>query len=192
MFGFAKNQFGAHCGYSEKELEEKNFAFYSLRHLYKTMLKRSNIKDDIIEYFCGHAVNVHNMDENYNNREDLDDIFFEDNGLKVIEYINGMFKASRSKYESFPFDYKHIKQVSLTDNKKKVNTYHTEVLINMDFEDETYGYLTDLMGKGLLPETDDNKELKKGLDNLLENEKIDKRRYDDCIDFIKNITSYKV
>lgn len=185
MFGFAKNQLGAHCGYTEKELKEKNIDFYSLRHFYKTLLTRSHIKDDIIEYFLGHSVNIRNMSENYNNREDLDDIFFEENGLQVIEYIDKQFHKVKEKYELLPV-HTHIEQVSLSDNKDNTKTYYTDVLNKIDFENETYLYMCDLQEKERLSNTNNSEELLSGLNDLLEKQAIDKRRYDDCVDYIKN------
>jgi integrase len=187
MFTYTCYQFGAHCGYSEKELkEEKDFDFYGLRHFYKTALSRSNIKDDIIEYFVGHAVDPRKMDENYNKIEDLDDIFFEENGIKIIEYFNSLFDKVISKYELLPA-HTRIEQVSLTDNKKNVKTYFTNVLNDIDFENETYLYICDLQEKGLLPNTNNQQELINGLKQLFENANIDKRRYDDCIYYVKNM-----
>ena len=185
LFSFTENQSGALCGYTEKELKEKNIVFYSFRHLFKTALQRSHIKDDLIEYFMGHSVNVRNMNENYNNREDLDDIFFEENGLKVIEYIDDLCEKVKEKYELLPA-YTHIEQVSLTDKRGKAQIYFAEVLNNMDYENETYLYLTDLQDKGVLSNTNNKNQLLSELKNLLENEVIDKRRFDDCVDYIKN------
>ena len=185
MFGFAKNQFGSHCGYTEKELKDKNIDFYSFRHFYKTMLTHSNIKDSIVEYFMGHSVNVRSMNENYNHIEDLDDLFFEETGLKVIEHIDNQFQNVMNKLDLLPI-HTHIEQVSLTDNKNNTKTYYTNVLNDLYFEDETYLYLTDLREKGILSNTNDKNELLSELKNLLENEAIDKRRFDDCVDYIKN------
>jgi integrase len=184
MFGFAKNQFGAHCGYTEKEMEEKNIDFYSFRHLYKTILERSAIKKDIIEYFMGHSVNVNRMDERYNNREDLDDIFFEEYGIKVNEYINELCNKVEEKY-SLMVIHKHIEEIILTDNKKKVKTFFTEVINDIDFENETYFNLCDLQEKNSLPNTDNKKELIQGLNVLLEKGAIDKRLYDDYVYYLK-------
>jgi hypothetical protein len=39
----------------------------------------------------------------------------------------------------------------------------------------------------LLPGMNDKDGLIKGLKELLENETIDKRRYDDCMDYVKNM-----
>jgi hypothetical protein len=183
MFGFASKQFGAHCGYTEKELKEKIFRFYSLRHFYITMLERSSIKSDIIKYFSGHSVNIHNMNENYNNKEDLDDIFYEESGLQVIKYVNDLCQKVKDRYELMPI-HTHIEQVALTDNKNKVNTYFADVLNDIDFENETHLYLCDLQDKNLLDNADDKNELINGLKKLLASETIDKRRYDDCIDYL--------
>jgi integrase len=185
MFGFAKNQFGSHCGYTEKELKDKNIDFYSFRHFYKTMLTHSNIKDSIVEYFMGHSVNVRNMNENYTHIEDLDDQFFKETGLKVIEHIDNRFQNVMNKLDLLSV-HTHIEQVSLTDNKNKTKTYYTNVLNDLDFEDETRFYLDDLQDKGVLSNTNDKNQLLSELKNLLENEAIDKRRFDDCVDYIKN------
>jgi hypothetical protein len=185
MFGFAKNQFGSHCGYTEKELKDKNIDFYSFRHFYKTMLTHSNIKDSIVEYFMGHSVNVRNMNENYTHIEDLDDQFFEETGLKVIEHIDNQFQNAMNKLDLLSI-HTHIEQVSLTDNKNNTKTYYTNVLNDLDFEDETRFYLDDLQDKGVLSNTNSKQQLLSDLKTLLENEAIDKRRYDDCVDYIKN------
>ena len=186
MFSYACNQFGLHCGYTEKELKEKNFVMYGFRHLYRTMLDTSNIRESIIKYFMGHAVNIRDMSENYNNKEDLDELFFEDNGLKVIEYINDLFANVASKYELLPI-HTHIEQVSLTDNKGNTKAYYTNVLNDIDFENETRLFMEDLQEKELLPNTNNKQELLSGLVTLLENGNIDKRRYDDCIFYVNNM-----
>ena len=185
MFGFAKNLFGALCGYNEQELKDKNFDFYSFRHFYKTMLTHSNIKDAVVEYFMGHAINVSKMDENYTHIEDLDDEFFEENGLKVVEHIDNQLQNIINKLNLFPI-HTHIEQVVLTDNNNRQKTYFAEVLNEMDFENETFLYLTDLSEKGILSPTNDKSQLLSELKILLENGKIDKRRYDDCVDYIQN------
>jgi hypothetical protein len=179
---FAKNQFATHCGYTEKETAEKNFDFYSFRHFYRTMLDTSKIRESIVKYFMGHAVNIHDMSQNYNNREDLDDIFFEDNGLSVIQYIDALCEKVLKKYDLLPAESTHIEQVSLTDSKKQTKTFFTEVLDDFDFESEIYHLLGDFVEKGLLVSLND----KDGLKKLLETKQIDKRRYDDCMDYIQN------
>jgi len=186
MFSYACNQFGLHCGYTEQELKEKNFVMYGFRHLYRTMLDTSNIRESIIKYFMGHAVNIRDMSENYNNKEDLDELFFEDNGLKVIEYINDLFANVASKYELLPI-HTHIEQVSLTDNKGNTKAYYTNVLNDINFENETRLFMEDLQEKELLPSTNNKQELLSGLETLLENGNIDKRRYDDCIFYVNNM-----
>jgi len=45
--------------------------------------------------------------------------------------------------------------------------------------------LTDLEGKEVLSPTDDKNKLLSEPKNLLENEATDKRRFDDCVDYIK-------
>jgi integrase len=187
MFGFARNQLGTHLGYTEKELKELDFDFYSLRGFYETMLQTSNIRQSIINYFIGHSVNVRDMPENYFKREDLDDIFFEENGLKVIEYIDTLCQKVIEHFDLHPADYTRIEQIALTDNKGNTKIYYAEILNKLDFETETYYYLGDLIDMNLLPGMNDKDGLIKGLKELLENETIDKRRYDDCIDCVKNM-----
>jgi hypothetical protein len=150
------------------------------------MLDTSKIRESIIKYFMGHAVNIRNMSENYNNREDLDDFFFEENGLKVIEYINDLFANVASKYELLPI-HTHIEQVSLKDNKGNTKTYYTDVLNDIPFENEIYLFIADLQNKELLPNTNNKQDLLSGLETLLENGNIDKRRYDDCIFYVNNM-----
>ena len=185
LFSFTQYHFGALCGYTKEEMKEKNVVFYSFRHLFKTMLSHSNIKDSVIEYFMGHAVDVKKMNENYNHIGDLDDEFFEEYGLKVIEYIDEQFKNVINKLELLPI-HTHLEQVSLTDDRGKTQTYFAEVLNEMDFENETFLYLTDLSEKGVLSPTNDKSQLLSELKILLESGKIDKRRYDDCVDYLKN------
>jgi hypothetical protein len=60
-------------------------------------------------------------------------------------------------------------------------------LNKLDFETETYHYLGGLIDMNLLPGMNDKDGLIKGLKELLENETIDKRRYDDCMDYVKNM-----
>jgi hypothetical protein len=116
------------------------------------MLNTSEIKESMVEYFMGHKVNVRDMSKNYNSIEDLDDLFFEENGLKIIEYIDELFEKVIAQYELLPVVHTHLEQVSL-------------------------------------PKTESKKELLSGLKTLLENGNIDKRRYDDCVDFVKNMNT---
>jgi len=186
MFAYTCRQFGLHCGYTEQDLKDLNFVMYGLRHLYRTMLDTSKIRESIIRYFMGHAVNIRNMSENYNNREDLDEVFFEENGLKVIEYINDLFANVASKYELLEI-HTHTEQVSLKDNKGNIKTYYTDVLEDIPFENEINLFIGSLQENQLLPNTNNKQELLSGLETLLENGNIDKRRYDDCIFYVNNI-----
>jgi hypothetical protein len=74
---------------------------------YKTMLNTSEIKESMVEYFTGHKVNIRDMSKNYNSIEDLDDLLFEENGLKVIEYIDELFEKVITQYELLPVVHTH-------------------------------------------------------------------------------------
>jgi len=191
MFGFAKNQFGVHCGYTEKKLKEKNIDFYSFRHFYNKMIYQSKIKDAVIQYFMGHAVNMSDMGERYNSIEDLDDLFFEENGLQVIEYIDQQFKKAINKYELLPVDYAFMEQVSLTDNKGKTKTFYTEVINKITFNDENHYRLDDLFDMGFISNTNNKNELLNELKTLFEDKTISKRQYDNFVYHIKNKVNFE-
>jgi len=183
-FMFAKNQFGAHLGYTEKELEEMNFDFYSFRHFYNTMLRNSKINPHYIKYFMGHSRNTAKMDENYLHIGDLDDILFEEKGIEVIDYIDGLCKDVMEKQNIFPFDY-HIEEISLSNDKKQIINYYTNVLDKYDFENEIHYFIEDLYDKGSFLATNDDDILIE-LKNLLDKEIIDKRRYNECVYYINS------
>jgi len=183
-FWFAKNQFGCHCGLNEKELKDRHFDFYSFRHFYKTMLNRSNIKDDIIEYFMGHKVDFSKVNENYNSIEDLDDEFFQTIGLKVVKYIDKQFQKAIEKYEALPI-HTNIEEVSLSNAKRQAKTFYTNVLNKVDFADEIDYFIEDFYDKGFL--SGNNKEtLLNELKELFENGIIDEEKYGDAVYHIKN------
>jgi integrase len=182
MFGFTKNNFACHCGYNEKEIADKNFDFYSFRHLYKSIFNGSGIDENIVEYFFGHKTDLRKMNQRYNNRESLDEEFFETFGLQVIEFIDDLFLRVLKKYDLLPSTYTHIEQVSLTDNKNITRNYYTEVLDDFSFEEEIYHILGGFVDKGLLKSLND----KNGLKELIETNQIDKKLFDDCIYYIEN------
>jgi integrase len=186
MFWFAKNQFGIHCGYTENELKEMNIEFYSFRHLYKSMLQRSDMKIDIIEYFMGHSVNFSKMNENYNHLAEIGDNIFENIGIQAIEYIDSQCRKAIEKYNLFPID-PQKKKVSLTDNKGNIKEYYAYVLEKIDYELETYLFIKDLQEKYILPDTENKQELIKGLNKLLETQRINESRYNECIDYVENM-----
>ena len=188
-FIFAKNHFGAICGYSIEEMKKKKIVFYSSRHFYKTLLSLSKINESVVEYFSGRKVDVRKMNENYKHIEDIDDEFLEEIGLQVIEYIDDQFKNVINKLNLFPI-HTHIEQVCLTNGRQNKKVYFAEVLNKMDFENETYLYLTDLTEKGVLSPTNDKNQLESELKNLLENGKIEKRKFDDCLHYLEN-TDFK-
>jgi integrase len=182
VFNYARRHFGMICGYDEKELKIKNFVFSGLRHFYKTLLQRSELKYDIVEYFMGHAVNMSNMDARYNDREALDDIFFEEFGIRVNDYVSSMCGIVLNEYEVSPEPYTSIQQIYLTDDRGKKQFYFSNVLKKLDYEKGIHDIIGDLVDKGVLKSLND----KDGLKNLFEEGQIDKKLYDDCIYYIDN------
>jgi integrase len=186
IFNYSARQFGALCGYDENELKEKGFVFYSLRHFYKKLLERSELKTDIVEYFMGHAVNYSNMGERYNDRESLDEEFFEDFGIKIIKYIDSMCGKALEKYNLLPNGYTYMKKISLTDDRGNKQNYFANVLQTIEYEDEIYHYLGNLIDFQLNADMSDKGKLKVELKKLLDEGEIDERRYADCIHYIEN------
>lgn len=54
-FGYAYKLVGHKLGYSDDEMNNKYITFYSFRHLYKTILTRADIDNQLVEYFMGHS-----------------------------------------------------------------------------------------------------------------------------------------
>ncbi|GHV61772.1 hypothetical protein AGMMS49587_06810 [Spirochaetia bacterium] len=136
-FMYAFLHLAAHLGYTQKDLIDKNLRFHSLRVFYKTLLNRSELKEDIVEYLMGHKIDMGSMKERYNNRNDLDDAFFVKYGKTVINYFNEHMK------ENFTHT---TKEVKFKDKRGKFQQYTTHVLDNItdDVNDDfTWGIFDD-------------------------------------------------
>jgi len=189
LFMYAGYQLGGHCGLSVKELKDKNIVFYSLRKSYKTMLSQSKIEEWKQEYFMGHAVKSADMGDNYRNRDDLDDWFFEKNGIEVIQYIDNLCDDVWEKYDILETHY-HIEQITLPYGKGYSKTLYGKVLNKVDFDDENYYFIDDLYDKGFLSGNNEEDILNE-LKELFENGVIDKRKYGDAVYHIKNKVDFE-
>jgi integrase len=118
-FMFAFQQLSAHLGYSRQDMIDKNLRFHSLRVFFKTLSNTSELKEDVVEYFMGHKIDMGSMKERYNNRNDLDDAFFAKYGKILIDYF------SRSLKHDFTYT---MKEVEFKDKRGKIQTYTTPVL----------------------------------------------------------------
>ncbi|MDR3057938.1 MAG: tyrosine-type recombinase/integrase [Prevotella sp.] len=116
-FYYAMQQMAAHLGYSLQDMKDNALRFHSLRVFYKTLLNRSELKEDIVEYFMGHKIDMSSMKERYNNRNDLDDSFFQKYGKMVNDYFD-------SFNDSFSYS---MKEVSFIDKRGNTQTYITPV-----------------------------------------------------------------
>ncbi|GHU04714.1 hypothetical protein FACS1894147_10120 [Spirochaetia bacterium] len=74
--------------------------------------------EDIVEYFMGHKVDMSSMKERYNNRNDLDDSFFQKYGKIVIGFFNNI-------KDIYPYS---MKEVSFIDKRGNSQTYTTPVI----------------------------------------------------------------
>jgi hypothetical protein len=90
-FQYSSQQLFAHSGFNLQDMKDKKYHFYSLRLMYNTLINRSELKEDIIEHFMGHKVDMNSMKERYNNRNDLDDKFYAEQGRIVIDYFKKLF-----------------------------------------------------------------------------------------------------
>jgi integrase len=90
-FQYSSQQLFAHSGFNLQEMKDKKYHFHSLRLMYNTLINRSELKEDIIEHFMGHQVDMNSMKERYNNRNDLDDKFYAEQGRIVINYFKKLF-----------------------------------------------------------------------------------------------------
>jgi integrase len=87
---------GIHCGYTEEEIKAGNVDFHSFRHFYRTILSNGGISKDLTVYFMGHAKNMNDMEDRYNNIEEIgndigDRKLLAENGKKVIDTIDKYF-----------------------------------------------------------------------------------------------------
>ncbi|GHV81128.1 hypothetical protein AGMMS49944_29190 [Spirochaetia bacterium] len=118
-FMYAMQQMAAHLGYSRQDMKDNAYRFHSLRVLYKTLLNRSELlKEDIVEYYMGHKVDMSSMKERYNNRNALDDSFFQKYGKIANDFFKSLDKV-------FPYD---MKEVSFIDKRGNTQTYITPVI----------------------------------------------------------------
>jgi len=128
----AYRQCGIHCGYTETEMKEKKVDFHSFRHFYRTILSQGGVSVDLARYFMGHAKDMGDMSQRYNNMEeignDISDVgLLVENGKKVIDILNGHFNSAFSRQNDG--DGKQIvrfevKEVELTDPKNSKTAKH--------------------------------------------------------------------
>ncbi|GHT80225.1 hypothetical protein FACS1894130_11120 [Spirochaetia bacterium] len=119
-FMFAFQQLCSHLGFTRQDMIENRFRFHSLRVLYATFLNTSGLQKDIIEHFMGHKVDMGSMRERYNNRNDLDEDFYANYGMEVLQYF------AKNQKESFTYS---MKEVEFTDIKRKnTKKYITSVI----------------------------------------------------------------
>jgi hypothetical protein len=143
-FSYAFQQLSAHLGYSRQDMKDKNLRFHSLRVFYKTFLNRSELKEDIIEYFMGHKIDMGSMKERYNNRNDLDDDFFARFGNTVIDYfdteIKGKQRITKNRLSGkTPITFTHtMEEVEFTEKRKNTQKYITAVIEDNETEDNPY------------------------------------------------------
>jgi hypothetical protein len=149
-FMYAFQQLSAHLGFTRKDMIEKRLRFHSLRLFYQTLLNTSELKENIIEYFMGHKVDMASMKERYNNRNDLDDKFFAKFGNTVIDYFNEEInKVSPNSIKNklaneTPITFtKTMKEVEFTDKRKKTQKYITAVIEDNETEDNPYQIFKD-------------------------------------------------
>jgi integrase len=136
IFIEAYTECGIHCGYTESEIKESNVDFHSFRHFYRTILGQGGLSKDLTAYFMGHAKNMNDMGERYNNIEeignDIGDIeFFVDNGKKVVEILDIHLKNSLSRHiEENTKQIVHFtpKEVEITNHWKSKIKYWTWVI----------------------------------------------------------------
>ena len=139
-FNEAYRQCGIHCGYSEKDIKTANVDFHSFRHFYRTILSQGGLSKELTTYFMGHAKNMNDMGERYNNIEeignDIGDIeLLVDNGKKVIEILDYHFNNAHSRHiEENEKQIVHIepKEVELTNQRYKKVKYWTWIICDYE------------------------------------------------------------
>lgn len=147
LFVEAYKQCGIHCGYSENEIKNNNVDFHSFRHFWRTIMSQKGLAKELTTYFMGHAKNMNDMGERYNNIEeignDISDIeLLVDNGKKVIEVLDYHFdKAYLRHIEENEKQKVYIepREVELTNRRRKKMKYWTYVISDyenfIDYDD---------------------------------------------------------
>jgi integrase len=136
IFIEAYKQCGIHCGYTENEIKENNVDFHSFRHFYRTILSQGGVSKDLVAYFMGHAKNMNDMEDRYNNIEevgnDISDIkLLADNARKVIDILSEHFKNSFLRHieeHNQQILYLEQKEVEITNAKGEKVKYWTNVI----------------------------------------------------------------
>lgn len=130
---------GIHCGYEEKEIEEKNVVFYSFRHFYRTVLVQGGLQKEISKYFMGHSKDKKDMEETYSHIEDIglddiddvDDEYLAENGKKVIDILDKYFVNAYTRHinENEKHNlYTEMKEVEITNKSGKTFSYFAYVI----------------------------------------------------------------
>jgi integrase len=136
IFAEAYKQCGIHCGYTESETKENNIDFHSFRHFYQSILSQGGLSKVLITYFMGHAKNMNDMGERYNNIEeignDIGDIeLLVDNAKRVIKtldyHLNNAYTRHIEENEKQTV-YIEPKEVILTNRKMSKIKYWTYVI----------------------------------------------------------------
>ncbi|MDR1106570.1 MAG: tyrosine-type recombinase/integrase [Treponema sp.] len=150
IFIEAYRQCGIHCGYTEEEIKENNVDFHSFRHFYRTILSQGGVSKELVAYFMGHAKNMNDMEDRYNNIEevgnDISDIkLLADNAKKVIGILSEHFKNSFLRHieeHDQQILYLTEKEVELTNAKGEKVKYWTYAIKGyenfIEFEPEKF------------------------------------------------------
>jgi integrase len=133
IFIEAYTECGIHCGYTETEIKAGNVDFHSFRHFYRTILSQGGISKDLVRSFMGYAKNMSNMEERYNNIEeignDIGDIaLLVGNAKKIINILDDHINNAYLRHiEENRKQIVHIipKEVEITNQKKSKIKYWT-------------------------------------------------------------------
>jgi integrase len=136
IFIEAYKQCGIHCGYTEEQIKENNVDFHSFRHFYRTILSQGGVSKELVAYFMGHAKNMNDMEDRYNNIEeignDISDInLLADNAKKVIGILGEHFTNSFLRHieeHDQQILYLEEKEVELTNAKGEKVKYWTTAI----------------------------------------------------------------
>lgn len=140
IFIEAYNECGIHCGFSENEIKNNNVDFHSFRHFYRTILTQGGLSKELINFFMGHAKNMHDMGERYTNIEeignDIGDIgLLVDNGKKVINILDSHFNNAYTRHNNEnekQIVYIEPKEVEIINNHKSKIKYWTYAVVGYD------------------------------------------------------------
>jgi integrase len=124
-FMFAFQQLARHLGFSRQDMIDRRYHFHSLRVLYRTVINDSELREDIIEHFMGHQVDMGSMKERYNNRNDLDDEFYVKYGRIAIAFFDTLMDKKKTYNLT-------MKDVEFKDKRGKMQKYRTSVIDESD------------------------------------------------------------